>query len=70
MSDQSPLIDRLTQNEVCRLLASLEVNIEEYIEYSPSLEELRNKYRKMLSQQLREFKEGDLCMLPVWAELR
>jgi hypothetical protein len=48
----------------------LEVNIEEYIEYSPSLEELRNKYRKMLSQQLQEFKEGDLCMLPVWAELR
>lgn len=70
MSDQAQAIDRLTRNEVCSLLASLEVNVDKLMEYGPSVEELRNKYRKMLAHQLREFREGDLCMLPVWAELR
>lgn len=70
MSDQAQAIDKLTQNEVCRLLASLEVNVEKLMEYGLSLEELRNKYRKMLAYQLREFKEGDTCMLSVWTELK
>ena len=70
MSNQSQAIDKLTRNEVCRLLASLEVNVEKLMEYGPSVEELRNKYRKMLAHQLWEFKEGDTCMLPVWTELR
>jgi hypothetical protein len=70
MSNQAQAIDKLTRDEVCRLLASLEVNVEKLMEYGPSVEELRKKYRKMLEHQLREFKEGDTCMLPVWAELR
>jgi hypothetical protein len=70
MSNPTLSIDKLTRDEVCQLLASLEVNIEKLTEYGPSVEELRNKYRKMLAHQLLEFKEGDTCMLPVWAELR
>ena len=69
-SNQVQAIDKLTRDEVCRLLASLEVNVEKLMEYGPSVEQLRKKYRKMLAHQLREFKEGDTCMLPVWAELR
>jgi hypothetical protein len=48
----------------------LEVDVEKLMEYGPSVEELRNKYRKMLAQQLREFRGGDICMLPIWRELR
>ena len=70
ISNQAQAIDNLTRDEVCRLLASLEVNVEKLMEYGTSVEELRKKYRKMLAHQLREFKEGDTCMLPVWAELR
>lgn len=70
MSGQAQAIDNLTRDEVCNLLASLEVDVEKLMEYRPSTEDLRKKYRKMLAHQLREFKEGDTCMLSVWAELK
>ena len=70
MSEIADGIDKLTRSQICDLLASLEVDVDSLLEYGHSVVELKKRYRKMLAQQLREFKNGDTCMNQTWQELR
>jgi hypothetical protein len=70
MSKSGVAIDKLTQREICDLLASLEVDVDKLLQFRPSIIELKKQYRKMLAHQLREFRDGDTCMLPIWMELK
>jgi hypothetical protein len=69
-SRQAAKIDDCTEDQLYDLLASLDVNVEKYVEKSASIVVLREKYRKMLRRQLRDFKFGDACMNPTWQELK
>jgi hypothetical protein len=69
-SRQAAKIDDCTEDQLYDLLASLDVNIEKYMEKSASIIVLREKYRKMLRRQLRDFRFGDACMSPIWQELK
>jgi hypothetical protein len=70
MSEISAGVDKLTASQLRDLLASLEVDVDKLLEFGPSILELKKRYRKMLAQQLREFREGDTCMNQTWQELR
>lgn len=70
MSEIAEGIDKLTAGQICDLLASLDVDVDKLLESGPSIVDLKRRYRKMLAQQLREFKKGDICMLQTWQELR
>jgi len=70
MSEISAGVDKLTASQLRDLLASLEVDVDKLLEFGPSILELKKRYRKMLAQQLREFKKGGTCMLPIWVELK
>jgi DNA polymerase sigma len=51
-----PRIDECTEGELYDLLASLDVAYEELGKKQHTLEELRSIYRKMLAQQLQEWR--------------
>ncbi|GEM_PF-6508763 len=63
-------IDDCSIEQLYELLASLDVNVEKFLERSPSIDVLRGKYRRMLSRQLRDFRFGDACMDPTWQGLK
>ena len=70
MSEFTEGIDKLTATQIRNLLASIEVDADALLEYLLSIPELKKQYRKMLAQQLRDFKKGDTCMNQTWQELR
>lgn len=63
-------IDDCSAEQLYDLLASLDVNVEKFLEKSPSIDVLRGKYRRMLSRQLKDFRSGDACMDPVWQGMK
>ena len=57
MSEIGAGIDKLTASQMRDLLAALNVDVDKLVECGPSIYELKKRYRKMLAQQYREFRE-------------